>query len=167
MDWKEAFVESILFRIDEKTEMVHKCMAQLEEEDLWKKPNAASNSMGNLILHLCGNITQYIISGLGDAEDIRERKLEFSASNEGNKSDLIKMLLEVLSASKKLISEVSPAALLKTYEVQGYQLTGMGILIHVTEHYAYHTGQMAFYTKLLKEKDLKFYDGVNLNTKNK
>ena len=166
MDWKEAFIKSIIFRIDEKTEMVHKCMEQLEEDDLWKKPNGASNSMGNLILHLCGNITQYIISGLGNTEDIRERHLEFSSTAGGDKAAMLTKLLEVLAASKKVIVQVSQEALLKTYEVQGFQLTGIGILIHVTEHYAYHTGQMAFYTKLLKDRDLKFYDGINLNTKN-
>jgi len=53
---------------------------QLSDEDLWWRPNAVSNSVGNLMLHLSGNVRQWIVSGLGGAPDDRVRQLEFDAS---------------------------------------------------------------------------------------
>ena len=50
--------------------------------------------------------------------------------------------------------------------VQGFQLSGIGIVVHVVEHYSYHTGQISFWTKQLKNKDLRFYAGLDLNVQN-
>ena len=66
-----------------------------------------------------------------------------------------------------VIESADEKRLLKVYSAQGFDLSGIGIIIHVTEHYSYHTGQIAFWIKQLKDKDLGFYSGVNLNVKNK
>ena len=68
----------LLLRMRESQERIHKSLAQITEEEVWKVPNPASNSAANLILHLCGNITQYILSSLGESPDQRQRDLEFS-----------------------------------------------------------------------------------------
>ena len=162
----KALRESLIFRMDEKTEMIAKCMHQLKEEELWKKPNEVSNSVGNLILHLCGNITQYIISGLGNGEDLRERDLEFSISGGYTREELMKKLKDVLEEAKGIIRASDEQTWLSDYQVQGFQLSGVGLAIHAVEHYAYHTGQIALWTKLLKEQDLGFYKGTDLNIKN-
>jgi uncharacterized damage-inducible protein DinB len=166
-DLTKEFIDQSLHRINENTPRVIRCMNELEETDIWKRPNNVSNSVGNLILHLCGNITQYIISSLGEAEDIRERDREFSAGDGYTKSGLIEKLGTTVEKAKVIIQTMDKDGLLRKRSVQGFEYSGMGIIIHVTEHYSYHTGQIVFWTKLLKEKDLGFYAGIDLNKKNK
>ncbi len=162
---QEIISEAIL-RLNENTPRVEKCLNELTEEDLWLKPNASSNSVGNLILHLCGNITQYVISSLGEKVDERHRDLEFSSTGGIDKTTLLAKLKKTVDHASNVIEELSDDALITRRSVQGFEYSGVGNIIHVVEHYSYHTGQIAFWTKLLKDKDLGFYDGVDLNTKN-
>lgn len=165
-DFRRDFLENVLFRIDESTRMLAITFKYLEESELWKRPNAASNSIGNLILHLCGNITQYAISSLCSKPDIRDRDLEFATESGLTKRQLLDLLTETINKAKECIASCPVEELLRKREVQGFSLSGLGIVIHVVEHYSYHTGQIAYWTKLLKDKDLKFYEGTDLNIKN-
>ncbi len=142
------------------------CLKELEEAETWKRPNQNSNSVGNIILHLCGNIRQYAISSLGQIEDIRERDKEFSADGGYSKSELLKKLTDTVEQAKNIIKNSSEAELLRKRQVQGFTHSGVGIIVHVTEHYSYHTGQIIFWIKLLKDKDLEFYKDIDLNVKN-
>jgi len=162
----EEFIAQAIHRIDENTPKIVACMEQLEEIDIWKRPNSHSNGVGNIILHLCGNIRQYAISSLGKEKDVRERDKEFSADGGYSKSVLLKKLADTLEEAKNIIQNITEEELLRKRKVQGYTHSGIGIIIHVTEHYSYHTGQIIFWTKLLKDKDLGFYAGINLNAKN-
>ena len=162
----DEILESLLYRMDEKTEMILKCLDMLTEKEIWKRPNEVSNSAGNLILHLCGNITQYAISALGQRKDIRERDLEFSAQGGVSKEELIDKLSTVLKEAREVMLSCTEEQWLSDYKVQGFTLSGIGIAVHVVEHYAYHTGQLAFWTKQIKGKDLGFYSGADLNAKN-
>ncbi len=163
----KEFIDQSIYRIDENTKRVIKCLKEMDEDDIWKSPNDSSNSIGNLVLHLCGNIRQYIISALGEMEDIRIRDEEFSARKGFTKEELLNQLIATVSQAKEIIKGIDDFKLNTTFSVQGFQLPGIGIIIHVTEHYSYHTGQIAFWTKLLKNKDLGFYSGIDLNLKNK
>jgi len=153
--------------MSESFERVAKCLDMISEEEVWKKPNSELNSIGNLIIHLCGNITQYIISSIGNQPDDRARDKEFSIQGGYTKSELISKLGTTVDIACKVIKAQNEASLLKLRSVQGYSLSGIGIVIHVVEHFSYHTGQIAFWVKLLKEKDLGFYAGKDLNQKNK
>ncbi len=104
---------------------------------------------------------------LGETEDIRMRDKEFSAKDGFTKNELLAKLESTVDEAVRIIEASNEERLLKTYSVQGFDLSGIGIIIHVTEHYSYHTGQIAFWIKQLKDKDLGFYSGVNLNVKNK
>jgi uncharacterized damage-inducible protein DinB len=139
----------------------------LTEEELWHRSNEVSNSAGNLILHLCGNITQYAISALGGEEDTRKRDLEFSTLGGFSKEELVEKFNLVLSKARQTMLSRTEEEWLSEYKVQGFTLSGIGIAVHVVEHYAYHTGQLAFWIKQLKEQDLGFYSGTDLNAKNK
>ncbi len=163
----QEFKEQIIYRLDESTRMIGLSFDQLTEEDIWKRFNESSNSIGNLILHLCGNITQYAISSLGNKEDDRDRDAEFDTQDGFSKDDLLKKLIGAVHRAKKTIRNCSVSELMKKREVQGFTFSGIGVAIHVTEHYSYHTGQIAFWTKQLKNKSLGFYDGMDLNIKNK
>jgi len=160
-------IEQSIFRLGENTPRIEKCLNEMSEEDIWKKPNNSSNSVGNIILHLCGNITQYIISSLGEKEDHRNRDAEFSTSGGYNKSELFNKLTLTLDEAIYILKNLNEKDLLKIQSVQGFNYSGIGIIIHVVEHYSYHTGQITFWTKLLKDKDLGFYSNIDLNIKNK
>ncbi len=163
----EELKNQIIYRLDESTRMNTKSLSLISEDDVWKRINNSSNSIGNLILHLCGNITQYAISSLGNTDDLRNRDLEFSIDKGYSKSELLEKLNTTLEEAKDIINKTTLEEYLRKREVQGFTFSGVGIVIHVTEHYSYHTGQSAFWVKQLKNKDLGFYDGVDLTTKNK
>ncbi len=167
MNISADFKEQSIYRIKESHKRIIACLDMLDESQIWLKPNTALNSMGNLVLHLCGNITQYIISTLGGAPDHRNRDSEFAAVGGKTKAELKSAFNNVIEQSIQCINNADDADLSKIKKVQVYDLTGVGIIIHVTEHLSYHTGQIAFLTKLLLEKDLGFYAGLDLNQKHK
>lgn len=159
------FIEDIKRRLfDESQTRIHTCLENLSEAELWFRPNCQSNSIGNLILHLNGNIRQWILTGLGGNPDIRIRQQEFDEKGpvelEVLKNKLDATLLEVRELLEKLPAEI----LTKKIVVQGFHETGISILIHVAEHFSYHTGQITYITKMLKNKDLKYYGDKNLNS---
>lgn len=162
----EEFKTQSILRIDEYLTKIEKCLDELNEEDIWQRPNESSNSIGNQMLHLCGNITQYILSSLNNARDKRERDMEFNARCGIMKSELYGKLFDVVNEAKNVIRELDQDDLRMIRSVQGFNLSGIGIVIHVVEHFSYHTGQIAFWTKMIKNIDLGFYSDLDLNKKN-
>lgn len=160
------FAAQIAHHMRLNTPRIEKCLAELREDELWQRPNPQSNSVGNLLLHLCGNITQYVIASLGGQPDQRQRDAEFAAENGYSKAELLEKLRATVEQAVQIIQNASREEMLRIRTVQGFQMSGIGIAVHVCEHYSYHTGQIAFWVKLLKSKDLGFYAGINLNAKN-
>ena len=166
MNWIVSVKENATYRIQESVRMIEKSLAQLNDDETWEKPNSQLNSMANLLLHLSGNIRQYIISSLGERPDIRQRDQEFSQAQDQTKSALLKEFKTTIEEATAVIGNCREDQLLKKREVQGFELDGLGIIIHVVEHLSYHTGQIAFWVKYRKEKDLGFYEGQDLNSLN-
>jgi uncharacterized damage-inducible protein DinB len=166
LELTREFIAQSIVRMDESTQRIKLCLEALPEEAIWQRPNEASNSIGNLVLHLCGNIRQYAISSLCGGTDIRVRDAEFAARDGLNKAELLAQLVNTVEEAKACMLRTDSAGLLRERMVQGFQLTGIGIIVHVTEHYSYHTGQIAFWTKCLQNRDLGFYAGMDLNVKN-
>ncbi len=164
---QQEFKDNACFRMGESFRMIQKSFIMLEEEDIWKRPNSHSNSIGNLILHLRGNITQYAIAALAQKPDLRERDKEFSTASGNSKSELLQLLHATIQEAQENIQACEPESLLQVREVQGFRISGLGIILHVVEHLSYHTGQIAFWIKVLKDQDLRFYEGTDLNRKNK
>jgi uncharacterized damage-inducible protein DinB len=162
----KEFIDQSLYTINENTSKIKTCLRQLDEKDIWFRHNKHVNSVGNLILHLCGNIRQYIISSLGGALDIRERDIEFSTAGGSAKAELTAKWQDTMYEAVTIITHASPENLMRRREVQGSTRSGIGIILHVAEHYSYHTGQIIFLTKLLKNIDMGFYTGSDLNQKN-
>lgn len=163
---RDLLIKEILHRFNENTPRIEKCLDEVSEEQVWARPNSASNSIANLIIHLCGNITQYVISGLGGFPDTRNRDAEFEILSGNNKAQLLERLHQTVRKASEIIAGLSEEELMKSRTVQGFNVSGVDIIVHVTEHYSYHTGQIAFWTKLILNKDLGFYAGVDLNAKN-
>ena len=149
--------------LEESLPRIRACLAELTDNEIWFRPNEQSNSMGNLVLHLCGNVGQYILSGLGEAPDRRERPKEFSERGPVPRADLLARLERTMEEAGRVIDRLDAANLLRKRVVQGFDYDGLGILIHVVEHFSYHTGQIAYFVKARKGIDLGFYRGVNLN----
>ncbi|MBW2938969.1 DUF1572 domain-containing protein [Aureisphaera sp. CAU 1614] len=160
------FKQNLCYRIDESTRMVEKSLQEISFEELWRKPNNNLNSIGNLLLHLCGNMTQYAIASLGNLPDTRNRDEEFLTGGGFSKQELLLKLKNTVEKVKETLLTTSYEEFLRERNVQGFTLSGIGIIIHVVEHYSYHTGQIAFWIKLIKNKDLGFYEDYDLNTKN-
>lgn len=163
---QEELVWNAGYRMKESLRMIKICLEQLSEEQVWEKPNESSNSIANLILHLCGNITQYGIASIQNLEDERKREEEFTTKSGLNKAELIKMLEDTIDEAKRAIYDAPIKELLRKRNVQGFNFSGIGNIIHVTEHLSYHTGQIALWTKILQDKDLGFYGDMDLNVKN-
>jgi uncharacterized damage-inducible protein DinB len=128
----------------------------LSEREIWWRPNAASNSAGNLVLHLSGNVRQWIVSGLGDTQDHRDRDREFTERGPISRRALVALLRKTVDEACSVLGHLSEEQLLRTYDIQGFHVSGLYAASHVVEHFAYHTGQIIFATKLKLAKDLRF-----------
>lgn len=148
---------------EESIPRIKKCLNWITEEEVWQRPNERSNSIGNLILHLCGNVRQWVIAGIGKEADVRERQKEFDERGTVAKFELIQKLDELEQDVLQVLSKVSTADLIGVYSVQGYRESGVSILVHVVEHFSYHTGQITFYVKAMKNMDTGYYEGHNLD----
>ena len=158
-----AFIKEIELRLfDESLPRILSCVDQLSNEQVWWRPNENSNSIGNLILHLTGNVNQWINSGLGGVEDHRKRQAEFDERQVIPKERLVSNLQKIMMMAKEIIRELPEEELLKIRPVQTFKESGLSILIHVTEHFSYHTGQIAYITKMIKDGQLGFYEGIKL-----
>jgi uncharacterized damage-inducible protein DinB len=133
-----------------------RCLKMLSEKDIWWRPNAASNSAGNLVLHLSGNVRQWIISGLGNEEDLRDRDREFSERGPIPRRLLIALIRKTVEEACNVLGRLSDDSLERIYDIQGYRASGMYAVSQVVDHFAYHTGQIIFVTKWKLGKDLRF-----------
>jgi uncharacterized damage-inducible protein DinB len=129
----------------------------LNEEEIWYHPNSQSNSVGNLVLHLNGNLNQWILDSIGGKPFLRNRQLEFDAEKTHSKEELILMLTNLSEELRSCIQSVTNDKLLDILPLQNQQETGVSVLIHITEHFSFHTGQIVFITKWLKEQQTNFY----------
>ena len=135
---------------------IARCLASLSEEEIWWRPHATSNSVGNMVLHLEGNVRQWILSGLGGAPDHRDRDKEFAAQGSLPRRQLLNHLSGTVNEACRVLARLTPQDLASLRSIQGYRLRGFQALYHVTEHFAYHAGQIILITKMKRRRDLKF-----------
>jgi uncharacterized damage-inducible protein DinB len=165
-DLIREFLEQSVYRMEESTEKIRSCLSLMDDKTFWHRPNMASNSVGQLLAHLSGNIRQYIVSGLSGEPDVRKRDKEFEAPAHRDRKALEAEYMKIVKQATAIISGAQAQDLLKWRKVQGFDLTGLGIVLHVVEHLSYHTGQIAYITKMHTDCDLGFYKGIDLNAKN-
>lgn len=136
---------------------IEDCLRILTDEDIWWRANETNNSIGNLILHLSGNIRQWIFHHLGGNAFVRERDKEFNERHQIPKSELIQQLQDAIHDVDSVLEHFPTQHLQNLYNIQGYSVTGLEAILHITEHFSYHTGQIVYITKLRSGNDLKFY----------
>ena len=142
---------------------IKKCLDQLEDAEIWYRPNHNTVSVGNLILHLCGNVRQWILSGMAGKPDHRKRQDEFDTPGPISRQKLLEDLDHLMEEVSHYLNTIGFDQLLAVYKVQGFEETGVAILIHVVEHFSYHVGQISYFVKTRKDIDLKYYGGLDLN----
>ncbi len=142
---------------------IQKCVGMLNEEEIWYVANENTNSIGNLILHLEGNVRQYIITGIGNGKDERVRDSEFLLESRIDTRQLLLNINATIQKSIEIVDGLEEEMLCMLKHVQGFKLPQLSIIIHVIEHFSYHVGQITQMTKLLKNKPTRYYEGKDLN----
>ncbi len=161
-----AFITEIKRRLFEESMVrLKKCLAELTEAQIWYRPNKSSNSVGNLVLHLHGNVRQWVVAGLGKNKDVRERQLEFDEQGPVSTKKMLADMNQLMVEVNAILDKTTSADLLEVRNVQGFQESGLSILVHITEHFSYHVGQMTYIVKMLKDKDMGYYDEHDLEAK--
>jgi len=133
-----------------------RCLDELKGYEIWWRPNEAANSAGNLVLHLSGNVRQWIVSGLGGAADVRKRDMEFSERGPVPRRELAARLSATVNEACRVLKKLNAAALARKYTIQGFRVTGLEAVCHVYEHFSHHAGQIIYITKMIRGKDLQF-----------
>lgn len=137
---------------------IERCLELLGDDQIWWRSNSESNSIGNLVLHLSGNARQWIVSGVGGANDVRARSQEFAERSLIPRDELLKRLRETVADANDVLRLLDPATLLEQRRIQGCDVTLLDAIFHVVEHFSMHAGQIIYITKLLSVSDLHFYD---------
>lgn len=148
---------------------IERCLERLSDEDIWWRAHPESNSIGNLLLHMTGNVRQWIVSGVGGSRDERERQQEFDAREAGGRAELLDRSKQTLDEVDAVLAGLAPEQLLERRQIQGHEVQVLEAIFHAVEHFSMHTGQIILITKMLTESDLRFYDfstGVPLPTWN-
>jgi uncharacterized damage-inducible protein DinB len=145
--------------LDEHLPRMRRCVTALGDERTWRRPHAHGNSVGNLLLHLCGNTTQWILANFGATTDARDRAAEFAADGGMSGEQLLAHLESVYRRAVSVVESIAVDELLRERLVQGrYRETGLSSVLHVLEHCSGHAYQVYAATKQALGVDLKFYD---------
>jgi uncharacterized damage-inducible protein DinB len=137
---------------------IERCLERLTDEQVWWRAGEHSNSVGNLLLHLEGNLQQWVVCGAGGRRDLRERDREFAERRVVPREELLAALRAAVTEAGDVLARLDPAALLEERRVQGLGVTLLAAIFHAVEHFSMHTGQIILLTKVLTGGDLAFYD---------
>jgi len=140
---------------------IERCLDLLTDEQIWWRANGKSNSIGNLILHLCGNARQWIVCGIGGAADGRDRDAEFARREVITRDELLALLRSTMSEVDAALAAFDSECLPENRTIQGLEVTALEAILHVVEHFSMHTGQIILITKMLAESDLSFYEFID------
>ena len=141
------FIRSTRQTLSEGMRKIEHCVNQLGDEQLWWRPNEEMNSIANLMLHLNGNLLQWIVAGVGGAADTRNRLREFGDRSNRPKADLLTQLKATVQQADEVLAKVSPAELLRTRRIQGFDETGLSAIMHTVPHFRGHTQEIIHMTR--------------------
>jgi uncharacterized damage-inducible protein DinB len=159
MDLAAAFVaQSRHYLASEYPTKIRRCLDVLPEEAIWRRDDDASNSIGNLLLHLSGNIRQWIVSGVGGVPDARVRRAEFDAREGDGGAALMERLLATVRDADAVLASLDAVRLAERRTIQGRDVTVLDAVYHVVEHFSMHTGQIILLAKRFAPGRLEFYE---------
>jgi uncharacterized damage-inducible protein DinB len=153
----EIFIKFSADKLEQLHGRIQDCLGRLTPEQIWTRNSANENAVGNLVLHLSGNVRQWIGSGVAGLADHRERDAEFDARGGKETAELSELLSTRVAEVTAIIRAVPAARLTERITPQGHDVTVLEAIAHVVEHFAMHTGQVIFLTKMLTGQDLGYY----------
>ena len=142
-----ATKNAVVDELDSAVEMIAHCLGQLTGDQVWWRPSPSMNSIGNLMLHLSGNVRQWITTGVGGAEDIRDRPLEFSEQGPIEADELMRQLPRTIEEAKQAIANASAEDLTGRRRIQGFELTGIAAVFHSVSHFRGHVQEIVHLTR--------------------
>ena len=151
------FLTSAADKLVENLDRIEACLTELPPPSLWARDSESENAVGNLLLHLEGNVRQWILSGIGAEPDERDRPSEFSARTGASGSALLAKLSGTVGEAVALIRSLPHTRLADEVSIQGFNTTVLSAIFHVVEHFSGHTYQIILLTKRFTKKDLGFY----------
>ena len=151
------FLDFSARKLELLTGRIESCLDRLSGEQIWARGGENENAVGNLALHLAGNVRQWIVSGVGGKPDVRERDAEFAARGGASAAELKQRLRATVREAAAVIGGVSAQRLIERVTIQKYEQSVLEAIYHVVEHFSMHTGQIQFATKMLTGADLGFY----------
>ena len=154
---RDLFIDFSVRKLELLASRIDDCLSRLDDNQVWLRDSENMNAVGNLVLHLSGNVRQWAISAIGGAEDIRQRDAEFGVRDGVSRDDLRRMLADTIGRATKIIRGVTEERLTERLTVQKYTLTVLEAIYTIVEHFGQHTGQIIFATKLLTGEDLGYY----------
>jgi hypothetical protein len=153
----KIFLDSSVRRLRQMSSHISSCLERLTDEQIWTRGGKHENAIGNLILHLCGNARQWIISGVGGAPDIRNRDAEFAAQGDSTREQLLAHLAETIDEAVSVVESVTPQRLTEMVNPQSYTVPVLEAIYQVVAHFQQHTGQIIFATKILSGEDVGLF----------
>lgn len=156
-----VFLEYSTLKLEQLVDRIRDCAGRLNHEQLWRRGGENQNAVGNLLLHLAGNVRQWIVSGVGGAPDARFRDREFAAREEGSGGELMNRLEQTVREATAVLRGIGGKRLMERVRIQSYELTVLEAVYHVVEHFAEHTGQIIFAARLLTGEDPGYYRHLN------
>ena len=151
------FVTHSVNKLKQMSDHLALCLSKLSEEQIWHRSSDNENAIGNLVLHLCGNMQQWIGAGFGGEKDIRVRDAEFAARGNADRESLLQHLQQTVNHNIAVIETVTPARLVERVTPQDRTVSILEAIYQVVGHFQQHTGQIIFATKLLTSEDLRLY----------
>jgi uncharacterized damage-inducible protein DinB len=159
MDLGQNFIDrSRAYLTDEYRIKMRKTVRALPAEMLWWRPNEEANSVGNLLMHLDGNLRQWIIGGVGGAPDVRNRAGEFAAKEGASAEELLRRLEQTLDEADAVLARLRPEQLAERRRVQARDVTVLEAVYQVVQHFALHLGQIILVAKAQVPGAVKFYE---------
>ena len=152
-----VFIDYSIKKLGQMSSRIQDCLDRLDDRQVWLRGGESENAVGNLVLHLCGNVRQWIVSAVGGAADRRIRDLEFAARGEVSRQELAASLQAAIDDAMHVLAAVTPQRLLEPVTVQGYEVTVLECIYHVVEHFSGHVGQIIFATKAFTGQDPGYY----------
>jgi uncharacterized damage-inducible protein DinB len=141
-------------KLNQMTGHIETCVGRLSDDHIWSRGGSHENSIGNLILHICGNMRQWIVAGVGGEKDIRDRDAEFAAKGGSSGAELISYLRATVEQAKTVLEGVTAARLLDEITPQNAKVSVLEAIYQVVGHFQQHTGQIIFATKIYSGEDL-------------
>jgi hypothetical protein len=142
--------------LDAALSRIAHCMEQLTDEQVWSRPRPEMNSIGNLVLHLSGNVRQLIVSAVGGEPDDRDRPAEFAARNVIPKEKLLEQLAKTIESAKLVISRASTEELCRVRRFRESDWTGLQAIVRSVAHFRGHAQEIIHQTRTILGEKYRF-----------